>query len=240
LNSSKKDGPAPKGKNFFSLGLEIIVCFLKVLGNAASKYDSDILFTSQNKPALKMTGTKRKAIFFPTTKLDFLKRVKNKANVTINDVLLAATSGAIRRYCEKRGDPLIGPGKTSVNRALLPVAFPRSDKELQNPSIAMRNKWACVSSELPIDKLTCAERLEASSKSMTFLKKSPMAYVQLWVQTNLLPLLPRFLSQNTALDLFKRHSMVFSNLPGPTNHYYFGRQKVVGFQVRYISMLHIL
>ena len=66
------------------------------------------------------------------------------------------------------------------------------------------------------------------------IKKSPIAFVQLWIQSNLLPLLPKFLQQNTALDLFKRHSMVFSNVPGPDKATFFAGEKIVGMQVKQI------
>jgi NRPS condensation-like uncharacterized protein len=36
---------------------------------------------------------KRKNIVFPTLKLEFIKSIKNKANVTVNDVLLSAITG---------------------------------------------------------------------------------------------------------------------------------------------------
>lgn len=70
----------------------------------------------------------RETVIFPTLKLDFIKQIKNSANVTINDVLLGATTGAIKRYCIVKKDPLFdtnsrGYGKVQL-RSLLPVAFP--------------------------------------------------------------------------------------------------------------------
>jgi len=171
--NSKKEGLPSTTKSSIGLIIEIIHCFFRVLGLAVSKFDSDTVFTSPNKSSLKMTGA-RKTLFFPTAKLDFLKALKNKANVTINDVLLAATTGAFRRYCEYRKDPLVGKGEKTVNRALIPVAFPRSEKMLANPAAALQNKWAFVSTELPIHKSTCNERLLECSKAMTALKTSPI------------------------------------------------------------------
>ena len=48
------------------------------------------------------------------------------AQVTFNDMLFSAFGGAIRRYCEARNDPLLKSGAAIQLRALLPVAFPRS------------------------------------------------------------------------------------------------------------------
>ena len=226
-------------KSFFSLGLftDLLVSFFKVLALPAGSYDSDILFTTKDKSKLTMTPS-RKFVYFPTARLDFVKALKNKAAVTVNDVMMAATAGAIRRYCLARKDPLLSqPGKRTLNRALIPVAFPRAYKETTDPSKAMRNKWAFVSSELPIGLPTCSERLRACSASMSTLKQSPMAFVQLWVQTNLLPLLPAFLRKGTGLDLFKRHSMVFSNVPGPDKTFYFAGEQMVGIQVLFPNLL---
>ena len=47
---------------------------------------------------------------------------------------------------------------------------------------------------------------------MAALKASPVVAVQYWVQSVLLPLLPTWLGQKTAYDIFSRHSTVFSNL----------------------------
>jgi len=216
-----------KKKSLFSLVPEIISSAVQVLALTASAYDSDIAFTSTNKRDLKMTT--RKVLFFPTVRLDFIKAIKNKANVTVNDVLLAAVSGAIRRYCEKLNCPQVH--NNPINRALIPVAFPRGSNEIGHASRGMRNNWSFVSAELPIGKANCIDRLQACSETMSQLKKSPVAAVQLWIQSNILPLLPTALSQTTALDLFKRHSLVFSNLPGPENTVYFAGEAVNGFQV---------
>ena len=105
-NKTKKQQPF-----FLKLLLDVILSFFKVLYLAISAFDSDVVFTSKNKTKLKMTKT-RKIIYFPIVKLDYIKSIKNKANMTVNDVLLAVTSGAIRRYCIGRKDPLL----TSNNR----------------------------------------------------------------------------------------------------------------------------
>jgi NRPS condensation-like uncharacterized protein len=111
----------------FSLSLlwDFFTSVLGVLGLAVSSYDSDIAISPLNKSRTKMTSSRR-TIIFPTLQLDFVKALKNKANVTVNDVLLSIVSGAIRRYCLSRHDPLFSSSHKLQCRALLPVAFPRS------------------------------------------------------------------------------------------------------------------
>ena len=50
---------------------------------------------------------------------------------------------------------------------------------------------------------------------MDVIKKTTLALVSLWFVNNFSPCLPLVLQQQTALDVFARASIVFSNLPGP-------------------------
>ncbi len=70
------------------------------------KFDSNVSFTTQDKPSLSMKQKKRHTVYFPVLSLDFVKELKKRSNVTVNDVLLACTAGAIRRYSEMKKDPL--------------------------------------------------------------------------------------------------------------------------------------
>ncbi len=144
---------APKNrKNIFKeiydglfLLLKCLGSFFYILSLTITGYDSDILFTDRNKKNLIMKENK-KTIIFPTLKLNFVKELKTKAKVTVNDILFTISSGAIRRYCLANNDPLFTPKKDSnvQTRSLLPVAFPRPKKHLNDPSMALRNKWSFV------------------------------------------------------------------------------------------------
>ncbi len=206
----------------------------KVLYVGISPYDSDISFTSKDKPNLKMTST-RKSVFFPTVKLEFLKKLKNAAGCTLNDILLSATSGAIRKYSEYRGDDL--SSKRIHNRALVPLAFFRPIKDLQSPHRAMSNKFAFLSVDLPMKSRNAADRVKECNVTMNALKTSPVALVQLWVQSYVLSLLPLSIQRKLAHDAFSRHTMVFSNVPGPSKVITLGGEPVVGMQVIFPNLL---
>lgn len=178
-----------------------------------------------------MTAHTQKHVFFPTLRLAFVKALKNGAKATVNDVMLASTTGAIRRYCEKMGDPAFKHSTANLQfRALLPYAFPRPEKEATDPFRCMRNKWSFVSVPMPINDTSPKQRLESCVQTMNRAKKSPDAFVQLWLQNNILSLAPTFLVRKTCIDTFSRQSVVFSNVPGPQEAAYFAKQRIIGIQ----------
>ena len=230
--SSMKGGSSGKETG----ALEKLACMFKVLGNPASAFDTPTKFFPADKTTLQMKGTRRVTVHLPTVKLSFVKDIKNAAKVTVNDVMMTAIGGAIHRYCEKKGtsaDEL----RQVTNRALLPVALPRAGSDLKDPAQCMRNKWAFASLELPVSGSTSKERLEQCSKATQALKATSMVGVQFYIQTYVLPYLPAFLRQKTAYDLFSRHSMVFSNLPGEEIEVSIGGETMKGLQVVFPNLL---
>lgn len=152
---------------------------VKVIALPLTSHDSPMAFTTKEKPKLTMKDRRRKTVYFPVLNLEFVKELKNKAGATVNDVLLACTAGAIRRYCLMKHDPLFAAPKPVQCRALMPVAFPRSERELSHPSRAMRNYFAMISVPLPMDKTSGKDRLEACCAVTRQLKSSPLALLQL-------------------------------------------------------------
>jgi hypothetical protein len=224
--------PAGPKLSIFEKVYKLIKAVGSVLYIGISPFDSNISFTSPDKKKLVMTS--RKTLYFPTIKLEFIKQLKSKAGVTVNDILLSATSGAIRRYSQFRGDDLSGK---IHNRALVPLAFFRPLKDLEDPVKAMSNKFAFLSVDLPMNAKTADERIKDCFNTMSELKTSPVALVQLWVQSKILSLLPLSLQRQVAYDSFTRHSMVFSNVPGPNKVITLGGEKVVNMQVIFPNLL---
>lgn len=168
---------------------KFVTSTVSVMALPLTPFDSPIVFTDPAKKTnLTMKDRRRTTVYFPVLSLEFVKRLKNKGNVTVNDVLLACTAGAIRRYCALKHDPLFaansaGSGRSGnkpvLCRALMPVAFPRSNKELNNPAKAMRNYFAMISVPLPMDVQTSKGRLESCAEATRQLKSSPLALIQL-------------------------------------------------------------
>ena len=70
---------------------------LSVATLPSTPYDTSLKFHNvPDRTKMKM-GKKFKTILFPVLKLDFVKKLKNSGNVTVNDVLMALVSGSIRR-----------------------------------------------------------------------------------------------------------------------------------------------
>ena len=53
----------------------------------------------------------------------------------------------------------------------------------------------------------------------------------------MLALAPDFLVKKTAHDVFSRHTMVFSNLPGPTEDLVFCGETVTGMQIIFPNLI---
>ena len=215
--------------------LQKVTSLFEIISLPVSKYDTKTLFAPGN--GEKMVMRKRKTIIFPTVKLDFIKSLKNKAHVTVNDVLLSILTGAIKKYCEKRGDTAMKNNKFFQSRCLMPLSLPRPLEQFTDPATALRNYWVMVSVPLPLISSTAQDRLQKCNTVTSKIKKSPTAFVQMYLQ-NLLPkLLPQFLQQKTAFDIFSRHTMVFSNVPGPPDTISLCSEKVVGMQILFPNIL---
>mmetsp|Transcript_17781 Transcript_17781/g.33486 ORF Transcript_17781/g.33486 Transcript_17781/m.33486 type:complete len:502 (+) Transcript_17781:65-1570(+) len=227
--------PKKSSPSAVSLFFTILKSTFKVLTLGMSKFDSDISFTTKNKPETAMSIATNKFVFFPTLKLSFVKLIKEKAQGTVNDVMLALTTGAIRRYCEGRGDHM--PSGLQV-RALMPYAFPRSDNEMNDPARCMRNKWSFLSVPLPMDATTVTSRFEQCHATMEGMKTSVDAIVQLYLQDNLLCYAPEVVIHQTAFDSIARHSLIFSNVPGPQKTAYFAKEPVIGLYAMFPNLIN--
>jgi diacylglycerol O-acyltransferase len=174
----------------------------------------------------------RSCIIFPNVPLDLIKNLKSAAGVTVNDIIMTAVSQAIHDYCTSQDCPVLLATASSTNnssksnnsksksaiiqcRALMPVALPRPSSELNDKSLALRNTWCMVSADMGVGCNDIMERLVHIHSQMNQIKTTPRALVQLWIQNTLPPLLPLSIAQQTVYDVFRRHSLVLTNVPGP-------------------------
>ncbi len=239
LDIPEKMTGGSKFKYRFGFIIKFIRSLFKVLLLPNSFYDTNLTFCPEHNNTKKMSNNIIN-IEFPVLKLDFIKDIKNKANVTVNDVLLSAFSGMIKRFSILNNDPNINNKTKSIKlrtRALVPVAFPRPKRQLQSPSTALRNLWSFISVPLTVRENNAKERLLNCAKNTRRLKKSPAAVIQLFLQDKVLSLLPSFFTRQTAYDVFIRHSVVFSNLPGPANIIKLCNEEVLGFQISFPNLL---
>jgi NRPS condensation-like uncharacterized protein len=241
LDIPEKMSGGNKFKYKFGFLLKFIRSVFKVLLLPQSFYDSNVTMIPDHHSKKQMPKACIN-VDFPVIKLDFIKEIKNKANVTVNDVLLSATSGMIKRFSILNNDPNIVGITSKQNaklrtRALVPVAFPRPKKDLSSPSTALRNLWSFISVPLVIRENNAKDRLSSCAKNTRRLKRSPQAIIQLFVQNYLLSYMPMWFNRQTAYDAFSRHSMVFSNLPGPATMIKLCGKEVLGFQISFPNLL---
>jgi hypothetical protein len=222
--------------NPFRLAWMLVRDATKVLTLGLSRSDDPTIFTEPNQTYVH--SQHRECVVFPTVSLAFVKRLKTAANVTVNDILMTAVSQAVHEYCRAEScSVLMGKGASLQSRALLPIALPRSASDLEHPSTALRNKWCLVSANMSIGCVDLVDRLNSIHQTTVHLKGSPIAMVQLSLQNKLASRLPKIVARQTMLDIFRRHSLVFSNVPGPDRPCQLAGQTATGVQMFYSNLI---
>jgi WS/DGAT/MGAT family acyltransferase len=135
------------------------------------------------------------------------KQIKNHLGGTVNDVVLAAVSGAIGRFLRRRGFDTDGV----ILRAMVPVSV-RSEGEHG----ALGNKVAAMWAPLPVGVEDPVAQMHEIIEAMGHLKSSGQA-VGAQHLTELLGLAPpTILSQVMRLTPHQRYcNLVITNVPGP-------------------------
>lgn len=94
-----------------------------------------------------------------------------------------------------------------------------------------------VSADLGVDEKDPVGRLLLAQKNLAAIKNSPLVPVQMSIQDNLIPLLPYSLGRQTVFDILSRHSLVFTNIPGPANPVAFAGKEVTEIQMFYGNLI---
>ncbi|HEX2359492.1 MAG TPA: wax ester/triacylglycerol synthase family O-acyltransferase [Solirubrobacterales bacterium] len=139
--------------------------------------------------------------------LDDLKLVKNELGGTVNDVILAAVSGALGRYLRARGHSTAG----LEMRAMVPVSI-RSEDERG----ALGNRVTTMMAPLPVWCEDPVKRMHRVSAAMGDLKQSKQAMgaTVLTQLTDFAP--PTIAGQAARLQSRQRFfNLVVTNIPGP-------------------------
>jgi diacylglycerol O-acyltransferase / wax synthase len=143
--------------------------------------------------------------------LDDVKAVKNSLGGTVNDVVLAIVTGALRRHLLRRGE-----GLPSSLRAMVPVSV-----RAQTERGALGNRVAAMMAPLPIPEEDAHTRLETITRAMEDVKRSGQA-VGAQVLTGLSGFAPpTIMSQAARLTSAQRFfNLVVTNVPGPQHPLY--------------------
>jgi diacylglycerol O-acyltransferase len=179
---------------------------LSTLGEALGSLGSQLLDPAPDLPLNGPIGPHRR---FETcdVSLEAIREVKNRAGATVNDVVLATVTGALRSWFEGRG---IDTERLEV-RALVPVNL-RSEDDRG----LLGNRLALLRASLPVYEADADARLERVKEMMSELKRSrQLAAAQTIIGLNAFAP-PTILAQAARLNFSTRlFNLIVTNVPGP-------------------------
>jgi WS/DGAT/MGAT family acyltransferase len=161
-------------------------------------------------------GVSKRVAWAEPIALDEVKSVSRALRCTVNDILLASASGALRSYMLERGEQLDG----ITIRATVPVNLRPLEHAKQ-----LGNHFGLVFLELPVGEANPMRRLERITSSMKVLRKSRQAVATFGALAAVGMAPPAV--QAFALEMFSRKaSAVATNVPGPQMPLYLGGRKI--------------
>jgi len=151
-------------------------------------------------------GTRKKVAWAEPLSLDEVKAVSKAFGCTVNDVLIAAVSGAVRQYMISKGDD---PDKIEDIRATVPVNL----RPLEHAK-DLGNHFGLVFLSLPLSMDNPLERMYAVNDRMNELKTSKQAAVTLGF-LGALGMGPSAVQKPVLEMISQKATTVLTNVPGP-------------------------
>jgi WS/DGAT/MGAT family acyltransferase len=167
------------------------------------------------------------------SRLDDFKTVKNAFGGTVNDVVLAVVTGALRTFLISRGRRTEGVEM----RALVPVSVRVEDEQGQGG-----NRIVVMRGPLPVYIADPVQRLRFVSQAMDGLKESKQALGAEVIAgaQNFAP--PTILAQASRLNFSTRlFNLIVTNVPGPQFPLYvLGREMLEAYPIAFLPENHAL
>ncbi len=151
-------------------------------------------------------GVVKKAVWSEPFSIPEIKKIAEIKQATINDVMMAITSGAIRRYLDLHNEPSERDIRAFIMVNMRGLAF---DDELGN-------KFGLVFLTLPLSRVQPMERLERIKNGMDLLKASA-EYAASYIILNILGQLPEWVEHLATRILDTKGTVVATNVPGSRN-----------------------
>lgn len=151
-------------------------------------------------------GVAKGASFAPTISLEEVKAIRQATATTVNDVLLAAVSGALTRYLREHGED-------SLDEVLwmVPVSVTPTETELPED---LGNHFALVLFRMPVGIDDVRDRLAAVHERMERIKSSDEALITFGLQRGIAQAPSRLATALT--NYFANKAVgVLTNVPGP-------------------------
>ena len=165
-------------------------------------------------------GVRKRIAWTEPMALDKIKKVGRAiTTATLNDVLIATVTGAMRRYLKTRN--------TRVNTLNLRVTVPVNIRK-PGTEFELGNKFSLVFLPLPVHLKDPILRLKEVKRRMDHLKTSPDPYIN-FALLSAIGYLPAVLAKKVAAVFSDKASGVLTNVPGPRQPLYFAGQKIENF-----------
>lgn len=163
-------------------------------------------------------GVSKRAAWSKPMSLREIKAIKNVTGGTVNDVLVSAMSGALRRYMLQRGAPVDGISF----RAAMPVNI-RPPEKMED----LGNQFGIIYLSLPVNIADPLDRLLEVRRRMEELKNTPEAVVAFGILKGI-GLSPAE-AQTHMVDMFgSKATVVMTNVPGPQMPLYIAGKELAG------------
>lgn len=163
-------------------------------------------------------GVRKLAAWSERVSLDDAKEIGRSVGGTVNDALIAAVSGALRRYLLDEGvDPFDLQAVIPVNLRPLDRPVPRD----------LGNKFGTVLLSLPVSVVDRGERMQEAKRRMDALKNSPEAFLSFGALAAA-GATPFELGQIFIDGVASRATLVLTNMPGPQRPLEMGGARIDG------------
>jgi diacylglycerol O-acyltransferase / wax synthase len=163
-------------------------------------------------------GVAKRAAWSTPLPLGDVKAIGRAVGGTVNDVLLTAVTGALRRYLLGRGEPVAGV----EFRAVVPVNL----RSLEGP-IELGNRFGLVFLALPVGHDDPIDRLCALKERMEEIKGSPEAMVAFGI-LNVIGAVPTEIEEQIVKMFGGKATAVMTNVPGPRQPIYLAGKPIRG------------
>jgi WS/DGAT/MGAT family acyltransferase len=193
-------------------------CIPTDFASVLSKY---MLMSSDPNTAFKgKLGVRKRVAWTEPISLDKIKTVGRAiSTATLNDVLIATVTGAMRRYLKSRN--------TRVNELDLRVTVPINIRK-PGTEFELGNKFSLVFLPLPVHLEDPILRLKEVKRRMDRLKTSPDPLIN-FALLSVMGYLPPLLAKQASAFFGNKASGVLTNVPGPRQPLYFAGQKIENF-----------
>jgi WS/DGAT/MGAT family acyltransferase len=162
-------------------------------------------------------GTRKKVAWADPLPLDEVKAVSKAFGCTVNDVLIAAVTGALRQY-------MISVGESANDLQDIRVTVPVNLRPLEH-ALDLGNHFGLVFLSLPLSSDSPLERLYAVNERMNELKSSKQATVTLGFLAAL-GMGPAAVQKPVLNMLSEKATAVLTNVPGPQQPLYLAGSKM--------------